>query len=93
MAIPSGGEKAWAMSDREKKKRKKEKLHEMVGYTNDNNPFGDADLGRKFTWKKKDAASRRCSEFVNFVSLCCSMSEETRARRVALNQNPRDRPV
>ncbi|KAJ1454766.1 cactus-binding C-terminus of cactin protein-domain-containing protein [Pelagophyceae sp. CCMP2097] len=44
--------------ERGSKKRKKEKapkLYEQVGYTNDDNPFGDADLGRKFVWKKKDA--------------------------------------
>ena len=43
--------------EKKEKKRKKEKkakkLYEQVGYTNEDNPFGDGDLGRKFVWKKK----------------------------------------
>ncbi|KAJ8602269.1 hypothetical protein CTAYLR_003668 [Chrysophaeum taylorii] len=29
----------------------------MVGYTNEKNPFGDRDLGKKFTWKKNKKES------------------------------------
>jgi hypothetical protein len=39
-----------------KEKRPKEKapkLHQMVGYTNSDNPFGDHNLHQQFTWKKK----------------------------------------
>ena len=49
------------MSERKDKKHKKKKhkkdkkprLHERVGYTDDDNPFGDRDLGATFVWKKK----------------------------------------
>ena len=55
------------MSDRKDKKHKKKKhkkdkkprLHERVGYTDDDNPFGDRDLGATFFWKKKEAQSRK----------------------------------
>ncbi|KAK7237561.1 cactin-like protein [Aureococcus anophagefferens] len=42
-----------------KKKHKKEKLHEVVGYSNDDNPFGDSNLGAKFTWKKKEDLAKK----------------------------------
>jgi len=44
---------------KERKKAKKAKLYEVAGYTNDNNPFGDSDLGRKFVWKKKPPSTRQ----------------------------------
>ena len=55
------------MSDRKEKKHKKKKhkkdkkprLHERVGYTDDDNPFGDRDLGATFVWKKKEDQSKR----------------------------------
>ena len=55
------------MSDRKDKKHKKKKhkkekkprLHERVGYTDDDNPFGDRDLGATFVWKKKEDQSRK----------------------------------
>ena len=55
------------MSDRKEKKHKKKKhkkekkprLHERVGYTDDDNPFGDRDLGAAFVWKKKEDQSRK----------------------------------
>ena len=57
------------MSDRKEKKHKKKKhkkekkprLHERVGYTDDDNPFGDRDLGATFVWKKKEDQSRKLS--------------------------------
>lgn len=42
-------------------KKRREKLYEKMGYTNDNNPFGDSDLGRKFSWKKKESAEQPSS--------------------------------
>ena len=55
------------MSDRKEKKHKKKKhkkdkkprLHERVGYTDDDHPFGDRDLGATFVWKKKEDQSRK----------------------------------
>ena len=55
------------MSERKEKKHKKKKhkkdkkprLHERVGYTDDDNPFGDRDLGATFVWKKKEDQSRK----------------------------------
>ena len=55
------------MSERKEKKHKKKKhkkekkprLHERVGYTDDDNPFGDRDLGATFVWKKKEDQSKR----------------------------------
>ena len=60
------GEWVVVMSDRErkkekKKKHKKSKLHEVVGYTNDDNPFGDSNLGATFTWKKKEEVEEKTS--------------------------------
>jgi len=36
-----------------KPKEKAPKLHQMVGYTNTENPFGDHNLHQQFVWKKK----------------------------------------
>eukprot|EP00617_Octactis_speculum_P021065 CAMPEP_0185767826 /NCGR_PEP_ID=MMETSP1174-20130828/45585_1 /TAXON_ID=35687 /ORGANISM="Dictyocha speculum, Strain CCMP1381" /LENGTH=493 /DNA_ID=CAMNT_0028452189 /DNA_START=42 /DNA_END=1520 /DNA_ORIENTATION=- len=42
-------------SHRKKKKSKvkEPKLYQMVGYTNEENPFGDHNLNQQFVWKKK----------------------------------------
>jgi hypothetical protein len=34
--------------------KKKDKIKSICGYTNDDNPFGDSELTKKFVWKKKD---------------------------------------
>jgi hypothetical protein len=34
--------------------KKKEKIKSICGYTNDDNPFGDSELTKKFVWKKKE---------------------------------------
>ena len=34
--------------------RKKDKIKSICGYTNDDNPFGDSELTKKFVWKKKE---------------------------------------
>jgi len=54
------------MSDHKKEKKKKKhkkdrkpRLHERVGYTDDDNPFGDRDLGASFVWKKKDDKKKK----------------------------------
>ena len=88
--------------DRKRKKKKKEKkkssrreesrtkeLYETVGYTNDNNPFGDADLGRKFVWKKKkkeETTKKRRSEEDYLEEI-----EQVRRRRSARERELADR--
>jgi|688.fasta_scaffold1627837_1 hypothetical protein len=37
--------------------KKKDKIKSICGYTNDDNPFGDSELTKKFVWKKKDESS------------------------------------
>eukprot|EP00614_Pseudopedinella_elastica_P030873 CAMPEP_0172623520 /NCGR_PEP_ID=MMETSP1068-20121228/129411_1 /TAXON_ID=35684 /ORGANISM="Pseudopedinella elastica, Strain CCMP716" /LENGTH=520 /DNA_ID=CAMNT_0013432113 /DNA_START=165 /DNA_END=1727 /DNA_ORIENTATION=+ len=39
--------------EKKAKKAKEPKLHQLVGYTNDDNPFGDTNLSAAFVWKKK----------------------------------------
>jgi hypothetical protein len=37
--------------------KKKDKIKSICGYTNDDNPFGDSELTKKFVWKKKEESS------------------------------------
>jgi hypothetical protein len=37
--------------------KKKDKIKSICGYTNEDNPFGDSELTKKFVWKKKEDAS------------------------------------
>jgi hypothetical protein len=37
--------------------KKKDKIKSICGYTNDDNPFGDSELTKKFVWKKKEDSS------------------------------------
>eukprot|EP01035_Chromulina_nebulosa_P041337 gene41337-55912_t len=50
----------------EKKARKKaEKVAKMLGYTDDNNPFGDSNLLQPFTWakkKEKDSMTKKTTD-------------------------------
>jgi len=42
-----------AKKEKKEKRKKEPKLHTLVGYTNDANPFGDTNLSAPFVWKKK----------------------------------------
>jgi hypothetical protein len=37
--------------------KKRDKIKSICGYTNDDNPFGDSELTKKFVWKKKEESS------------------------------------
>lgn len=39
--------------ERKKERKKDPKLYQMVGYSNEDNPFGDHNLNQAFVWKKK----------------------------------------
>ena len=41
------------MEKKTKKAERKSKDEALLGYTNESNPFGDANLSESFVWKKK----------------------------------------
>jgi hypothetical protein len=48
------GDKCKGAHDSRPIDKKKDKIKSICGYTNDDNPFGDSELTKKFVWKKKD---------------------------------------
>lgn len=42
--------------------KKKDKIKSICGYTNDDNPFGDSELTKKFVWKKKEGEASHASK-------------------------------
>ena len=42
--------------------KKKDKIKSICGYTNDDNPFGDSELTKKFVWKKKEQTASHSSK-------------------------------
>lgn len=57
-------------------KKKAERIKEVFGYTNEDNPFGDTHLAKQFIWKKKLDKLEKLGKKINLSSNELSQKQE-----------------